>query len=52
LSKGINLPYGDHIVAWSDDKGILRWRERIRLLPFQTRAIVVSVPALMGREEL
>jgi len=45
LSEGINLPFGDHRVTWSDDKGILRWRERIRLLPFQTRAIVVSVPA-------
>jgi tRNA A-37 threonylcarbamoyl transferase component Bud32 len=52
LSKGVYLPYGDHVVTWSDDKGILRWRERVHLLPFQTRAIVVSVPAPTDRGEL
>jgi predicted Ser/Thr protein kinase len=52
LSDGISLPYGDHTVTWSDDGGVLRWRERIRLLPFQTRTVVVSVPAPTDRGEL
>jgi len=52
LSKGVNLPYGDHVVTWSDDNGVLHWRERVHLLPFQARAIVVSVPALTDRGEL
>ncbi|MBN1129238.1 MAG: serine/threonine protein kinase [Chitinispirillaceae bacterium] len=52
LSRGVDLPYGDHVVSWSDDNGVPRWRERVRLLPFQTRAVVVPVPALTDSGKL
>lgn len=51
LFEGVSLPYGDHVVTWSDDKGVVRWRERVSLLPFQTRAVIISVPQTSDRGE-
>jgi hypothetical protein len=41
LSGGLAAAYGNHMLAWLDQAGVLRWRERFFMLPFQTKAIPV-----------
>ncbi|MBF0430564.1 MAG: serine/threonine protein kinase [Fibrobacteria bacterium] len=39
LKTGTQVPYGSHLLKWIDDDGNVLWREKIRLLPFQTKRI-------------
>jgi serine/threonine protein kinase len=39
-----SLSYGDHVIAWFDSSKTARWKEHVRILPFQTKAIVVNAP--------
>ncbi len=41
IKKGLVLEYGDHTVEWQNEDGKRVWRERMRILPFQTRSIVI-----------
>ena len=38
---GIKLFYGIHILSWHDKDNVARWRERVHLLPFETKRIPV-----------
>jgi hypothetical protein len=38
---GIKLFYGIHVLAWHDKDNVSRWRERVHLLPFETKRIPV-----------
>jgi hypothetical protein len=42
--SGVMLPYGRHVIAWADENGTTLWREKINLLPFETR--IVSMAAI------
>jgi tRNA A-37 threonylcarbamoyl transferase component Bud32 len=38
---GIKLFYGIHILSWHDKDNVSRWKERVHLLPFETKRIPV-----------
>jgi hypothetical protein len=40
--SGIDLPYGRHVLTWRDKNGLTRWKERIFLLPFETKIIPMT----------
>ena len=42
LPAGVMLPYGRHTIAWVDDKGKTLWKEKIDLLPFETRIVSMA----------
>jgi hypothetical protein len=44
VPSGVMLPYGRHVIAWADENGKTLFRDRINLLPFETR--IVSMAAL------
>jgi hypothetical protein len=39
LETGFPLSYGSHTVAWKSDAGVTMWRERVDILPFQTKGM-------------
>jgi serine/threonine protein kinase len=40
--QGITLPFGTHTIAWVDDNGRTLWKEKINLLPFQTKIVSLA----------
>jgi serine/threonine protein kinase len=40
--RGIALAWGTHILVWARPDGSRRWKEHVRLLPFQTRRIFIE----------
>lgn len=39
---GINLPFGEYRFAWLNADGSMLWRERVSILPFQSKQINIS----------
>lgn len=39
--NSIVMPYGTYALSWRESDGSSVWRERVRLLPFQTKVIVI-----------
>ncbi|MBD3344169.1 MAG: protein kinase [Chitinivibrionales bacterium] len=46
---GITVPYGSHTLAWQDEKDNIVWREKVALLPFQTK--IINMPEGTVRKE-
>jgi hypothetical protein len=42
VASGMDLAYGRHTLAWFDEKNVPRWKERIMLLPFETKVVPVN----------
>jgi len=40
--SGITLAPGKHLLAWIDDTGRVPWREKITMLPFETKIISIA----------
>jgi hypothetical protein len=40
--SGIALAPGPHLLAWLDDNGRMQWREKIQMLPFETKIVSVA----------
>ncbi|HMD69129.1 MAG TPA: serine/threonine-protein kinase [Chitinivibrionales bacterium] len=41
-TSGIALPPGMHSLAWSDEHGRLLWREKVTMLPFESKSIAIA----------
>jgi hypothetical protein len=39
---GITLAFGKHTLAWLDENGQIFWREKITMLPFETKIVSVA----------
>ncbi|MBD3321715.1 MAG: protein kinase [Chitinivibrionales bacterium] len=48
-SGGIVVSYGKHTVAWDDETGCTKWREKVSLLPFQTK--IINLPQRFSSQE-
>jgi predicted Ser/Thr protein kinase len=48
--EGMTLSYGTHTIAWVDNNGKILWREKINLLPFETK--IVSMAAASPEKRL
>ncbi len=40
--SGISLAPGPHSLAWLDENGRMQWREKIQMLPFETKIVSVA----------
>lgn len=41
FKSGFEYQYGTHLLKWKNTKGIVIWKEKINLLPFQTKLISI-----------
>jgi predicted Ser/Thr protein kinase len=41
-SSGISLSPGKHVLSWIDESGTILWREKINMLPFETKVVAAA----------
>ncbi|MBN2188798.1 MAG: serine/threonine protein kinase [Chitinispirillaceae bacterium] len=41
-TEGMELAHGSHLLTWADDRGAVRWKENVRLLPFETKIVPLA----------
>jgi predicted Ser/Thr protein kinase len=46
-----SLPQGIHTIAWVDDNGKTLWREKVNLLPFETKIVSMAAAAPQERAQ-
>jgi predicted Ser/Thr protein kinase len=45
VPAGVSLPHGMHTIAWVDNNGKTLWREKVNLLPFETKIVSMAAAA-------